>query len=140
MRDGDVVKMKQAKNRSGEAAAMHAQRRRQRARCGAVARREQRPQSAAHATVNEASDLASTAPTCALSVLPAATDVALARRRPQAARSPRRPAPERPPSTVRDTAIQRPARLIQPYSLFCVALVGELPTDFPDRSVGESRV
>jgi hypothetical protein len=89
MRDGDVVEMKQAKNRSGEAAAMHAQRRRQRARCGAVARGEQRPQSAAHATVNEASDLASTAPTCALSVLPAATDVAPpgGARKPQEARA-----------------------------------------------------
>jgi hypothetical protein len=32
------------------------------------------------------------------------------------------------------------ALLIQPYSLFCIVLVGELPTDFPDRAVGESRV
>ncbi|WP_152603177.1 MULTISPECIES: hypothetical protein [Burkholderia] len=36
--------------------------------------------------------------------------------------------------------IHRPARLIQPHSLFCILLPGELPPDFPDRPVGESQV
>ncbi|HIC7210855.1 hypothetical protein [Burkholderia stabilis] len=46
-----------------------------------------------------------------------------------------RAAPAAPPAPI-----HRPVLLIQPYSLFCILLVGELPTDFPDRAVGESRV
>ncbi|OXI36244.1 hypothetical protein CFB89_00360 [Burkholderia sp. AU16741] len=46
-----------------------------------------------------------------------------------------RTAPAAPPAPI-----HRAALLIQPYSLFCIVLVGELPTDFPDRTVGESRV
>ncbi|EJO53705.1 hypothetical protein BURMUCF1_3404 [Burkholderia multivorans ATCC BAA-247] len=34
--------------------------------------------------------------------------------------------------------LHRPALLIQPHSIFCILLVGGLPTDFADRSVGES--
>ncbi|WP_194795419.1 hypothetical protein [Burkholderia pseudomultivorans] len=61
-----------------------------------------------------------------------------------------RPADAATPLPVRDDAraapaalsapIHRPALVIQPHSLFCILLVGELPTDFPDRPVGERRV
>jgi len=47
---------------------------------------------------------------------------------------------ERAAPAALSTPIHRPALLIQPYSLFCIVLVGELPTDFPDRAVGESQV
>jgi len=50
------------------------------------------------------------------------------------------PDPERAAPAALRAPIHRPALLIQPYSLFCIVLVGELPTDFPDRTVGESRV
>ncbi|WP_083265817.1 hypothetical protein [Burkholderia lata] len=48
------------------------------------------------------------------------------------------PHDERTAPAALPARIHRPALLIQPYSLFCILLVGELPTDFPDRSVGES--
>ncbi|RKU01744.1 hypothetical protein C7H84_18645 [Burkholderia sp. Nafp2/4-1b] len=47
-------------------------------------------------------------------------------------------APERAASVAPRAPIHRPALLIQPHSVFCILLVGELPPDFPDRSVGES--
>ncbi|AZQ49599.1 hypothetical protein D5R55_00450 [Burkholderia cenocepacia] len=47
---------------------------------------------------------------------------------------------ERTAPAASATPIHRAALLIQPYSLFCIVLVGELPTDFPDRTVGESQV
>ncbi|WP_152036565.1 hypothetical protein [Burkholderia pyrrocinia] len=50
------------------------------------------------------------------------------------------PHDERAAPAALPAPIHRPALLIQPYSLFCILLVGELPTDFPDRAVGESRV
>jgi hypothetical protein len=50
------------------------------------------------------------------------------------------PDPVRAAPTASRAPIHRPALAIQPYSLFCIVLVGELLTDFPDRSVGESRV
>ncbi|WP_440624839.1 hypothetical protein [Burkholderia sp. 22313] len=46
--------------------------------------------------------------------------------------------PERAAPAALRAPIRRSALLIQPYSLFCIVLVGELPTDFPDRAVGES--
>ncbi|WP_076605845.1 hypothetical protein [Burkholderia metallica] len=48
------------------------------------------------------------------------------------------PHDERTAPAALPAPIHRPALLIQPYSLFCILLVGELPTDFPDRTVGKS--
>ncbi|WP_175956529.1 hypothetical protein [Burkholderia sp. BCC0405] len=48
------------------------------------------------------------------------------------------PHDERAAPAALPAPIHRPAPLIQPYSLFRILLVGELPTDFPDRTVGES--
>ncbi|PRF19551.1 hypothetical protein C6Q03_24925 [Burkholderia multivorans] len=44
----------------------------------------------------------------------------------------------RTPRAARLAPLHRPALLIQPHSIFCILLVGGLPTDFADRSVGES--
>ncbi|PEH67018.1 hypothetical protein CRM91_33065 [Burkholderia ambifaria] len=64
--------------------------------------------------------------------IPAAERLAKARAYPCATH------PVRAAPAARRAPIHRPALLIQPYSLFCILLVGELPTDFPDRAVGES--
>ncbi|WP_174947707.1 hypothetical protein [Burkholderia contaminans] len=48
------------------------------------------------------------------------------------------PHDERTAPAALPAPIHRPVLPIQPYSLFCILLLGELPTDFPDRSVGES--
>ncbi|WP_128846552.1 hypothetical protein [Burkholderia catarinensis] len=68
------------------------------------------------------------------------TPIQAAERLEKAAMTHGAPHDERTAPAAVPAPIHRPALLIQPYSLFCILLVGELPTDFPDRTVGESRV
>ncbi|MBN3794434.1 MULTISPECIES: hypothetical protein [Burkholderia] len=68
----------------------------------------------------------------------AGTRLQAAERLGKAAATAAQPHDERTAPAALPAPILRPALLIQPYSLFCILLVGELPTDFPDRAVGES--
>jgi len=87
--------------------------------------------SAVHANANDTSDANATT---AETVVPAnrtGTRMPAAGRLVNAGVYPCTADPERAAPAAPCTPIHRPALLIQPHSLFCILLVGELPTVFP---------
>ncbi|CAM2162312.1 conserved hypothetical protein [Burkholderia latens] len=150
MHAGSVVRMKQASKGRGarhatDGNATTARRPGGRGRLGHMQewRNVEEPAVHAHATANDGAHGA----VDAHAMTGAAADTVAARAetrmppagRPATARACRcLPDTERQAPTPARAPIHRAALVIQPYSLFCIVLVGELPTDFPDRAVGES--
>ncbi|ABB06872.1 hypothetical protein [Burkholderia lata] len=93
---------------------------------------------AAHANANADADADIDTDAHATTGDGAGTRLQAAERLGKAAATAAQPHDERTAPAALPAPIHRPALLIQPYSLFCILLVGELPTDFPDRAVGES--
>ena len=95
---------------------------------------------AAHANANANANTDAETDASATTRTGAGTRIQAAERLGNAAMPRRAPRDARTAPAASAAPIHRAALLIQPYSLFCIVLVGELPTDFPDRTVGESRV
>ncbi|WP_175016071.1 hypothetical protein [Burkholderia lata] len=104
------------------------------ARCGQARERRRIGKLAAHANADVNTDTDAHATTGD----GVGTRLEAAERLGKAAATTGPPHDERTAPAALPAPIHRPALLIQPYSLFCILLVGELPTDFPDRAVGES--
>ncbi|WP_193099506.1 hypothetical protein [Burkholderia sp. Z1] len=140
MRSGSVVRMKDAKKcgiaRAIDACATMVGRCVDPAWFGLIRERQTIEKPAAHADANAAADTDANATTRNRD----GTPIQAAGRPGKAAMAPLAPHDERAAPAALPAPIQRPALLIQPYSLFCILLVGELPTDIPDRTVGESQV
>ncbi|KAB0641949.1 hypothetical protein F7R21_14275 [Burkholderia latens] len=150
MHGGNVVSMKQAgkggvARRAIDANATIAQRVAGRGRPDRVHewRTIEKPEVHAHATANGSSNGAVDAYATTGAAASAAASRAGARISPAGQRATARAYrcvrdPVRAAPGAARAPFHCPALLIQPYSLFCIVLVGELPTDFPDRAVGES--
>ena len=145
MRGGNVVRMKEAEKHGVARAAIDADatttgKSPGRAWFGLTRKRCKIGKPAVHANANadDASDANATTGETALPANRARACIPAAGRLVKAGAYPCAPDPERAAPAASRAPIHRPALLIQPYSLFCILLVGELPTDFPDRTVGES--
>ncbi|WP_082146060.1 MULTISPECIES: hypothetical protein [Burkholderia cepacia complex] len=140
MRSTNVVRMKKAKKcrivRAIDACATIAGRHAGLARPGHARWRRKIGKAAVHAETGASA----TTGEGAMPATRAATRVPAAGRLGKAGKYRCAPNDERAAPAALPAPIHRPALLIQPYSLFCILLVGELPTDFPDRAVGESQV
>ncbi|RQR31637.1 hypothetical protein DIE22_21780 [Burkholderia sp. Bp9142] len=143
MRGSHVVRMKQAEQcgltgTAIDADATIAGRSTGRAGSGHAHGRRKIGRPAVHANASDASDANATTGETVVPANRARTRIPAAGRLVKAGAYPCATNPERAAPTAPRAPIHRPALLIQPYSLFCILLVGELPTDFPDRTVGES--
>ncbi|AXK64047.1 hypothetical protein CN645_23405 [Burkholderia sp. IDO3] len=139
MRGRNVVRMKKA-GKDDVADATIRERCADLARLDHARRRHKTGKAAAHARAIAHSDADTTSGATVVRANRARTRIPAAGRFATAGIYPGTPEHEQAAPAAPAAPTIRPALLIQPCSLFCILLVGELPTDFPDRSVGESRV
>ncbi|RQZ18447.1 hypothetical protein DIE14_31255 [Burkholderia sp. Bp9017] len=139
MRGSNVVRMKKA-GKGDVADATIGGRCADLARLDHARRRRKTGKAAAHAQAIEESDADTTTGGTVVQANRAEARIPAAGRFATAGTCPGTPELERAAHATPAAPTIRPALLIQPCSLFCILLVGELPTDFPDRAVGESRV